>query len=93
MAPGTAHSFGTCTLGTLGISSACESPLRFDRAGAGEGCESSFEALNKLGRSVEGLDKEAKGLEASVDWVGVALGASEVGCGFLNKLLELLFSG
>jgi hypothetical protein len=42
---------------------------------------------------VEGLDKEAKGLEASVDWVGVALGASEVGCGFLNKLLELLFSG
>jgi hypothetical protein len=64
-------------------------------AGAGDGCEGSFEALNKLGRSVEGLDKDAKGLEASlvVDCAGAALGVSDVDCGFLNKLLELLLSG
>jgi hypothetical protein len=77
----------------LSISGACEA-LEFDIAGADEGCEGSFEAPNRLGRSVEGLDKEAKGLEASlvVDWAGAALGASDVD-GFLNKLLELLLSG
>jgi hypothetical protein len=41
------------------------------------------------------LDKDAKGLEASlvVDCAGAALGISDVDCGFLNKLLELLLSG
>lgn len=71
--------------------------MKIDVAGAGEDCEGSFEALNKLGRSVEGLCKEAKGLEAS----GAALGVSDtevdeggkLDCGFWNKLLELLLSG
>lgn len=35
-------------------------------AGAGEACAGSLEALNKFGRSVEGVDREAKGFEASL---------------------------
>lgn len=82
--PGTDHSLGTCTLGTLGISGVCcdsfdkvELPVRLGMAGAGEACAGSLEALNRFGRSVEGVDREANGLDFSEgDAAAGAFGAS-----------------
>jgi hypothetical protein len=54
-----------------------ELPVRLGIVGAGEACVGSLVALNRFGRSDEGVDREAKGFDLSeVDDAGAAFGAS-----------------
>lgn len=73
-APGAAQSLGTCTFGTLGISGVCCASS--DIAEAGDACAGSLAALNRFGRPVEGVDREANGLGFSEVEGGAGFGAS-----------------